>query len=67
MGSASLSPWLCFQLAWAVRSVTPVQAKYIKMFYGEAALAAMVRRKAEEAEVAEVAEAAAAAQVKRPA
>jgi len=25
-------------LVWAVRKVTPVQAKYIEMFYGEDAL-----------------------------
>jgi 5-methylcytosine-specific restriction endonuclease McrA len=38
------------QLAWAVRSVSPIQAKYIKMFYGEDALSAVVRRKARVAE-----------------
>ena len=38
------------QLAWAVRSVSPVQAKYIRMFYGEDALSAVVRRKARAAE-----------------
>ena len=26
------------ELVWAVRKVTPVQAKYIGMFYGDAAL-----------------------------
>jgi 5-methylcytosine-specific restriction endonuclease McrA len=26
------------ELVWAVRSITPVQAKYIRMFYGEAVL-----------------------------
>ena len=31
-------------LVWAVRRVTPVQAKYIGMFYGEDALAALERR-----------------------
>ena len=37
-------------LGWAVRSVTPIQAKYIRMFYGEDALSAVVRRKAEAAD-----------------
>lgn len=29
------------QLVWAVRRVTPIQVKYIRMFYGEDALAAL--------------------------
>ncbi len=29
------------QLVWAVRRVTPVQVKYIRMFYGEDALRAL--------------------------
>jgi CDP-diacylglycerol pyrophosphatase len=40
-------------LAWAVRRVTPTQAKYIRMFYGEDALSAIVKRKAREADEAE--------------
>lgn len=32
-------------LVWAVRRVTPTQAKYIRMFYGEDALAAVSRRR----------------------
>ncbi len=40
-------------LAWAVRRVTPTQAKYIRMFYGEDALSAIVRRKAQAADEAD--------------
>ena len=29
------------ELVWAVRRITPVQAKYIKMFYGEEVLRAL--------------------------
>ncbi|MGD8497000.1 MAG: HNH endonuclease, partial [Gemmatimonadales bacterium] len=29
------------ELIWAVRRVTPIQARYIKMFYGESALQAL--------------------------
>jgi hypothetical protein len=29
------------ELVWAVRKVTPIQAKYIAMFYGNAALKAL--------------------------
>jgi 5-methylcytosine-specific restriction endonuclease McrA len=43
-------------LAWAVRRVTPTQAKYIRMFYGSDALSAIVRRKAEAVDVAEAAD-----------
>ncbi|CAN5246538.1 HNH endonuclease [soil metagenome] len=32
------------ELVWAVRRVTPVQAKYIAMFYGEEVLAALQRQ-----------------------
>lgn len=39
-------------LAWAVRRVTPTQAKYIRMFYGADALSAIVRKKAEAADAA---------------
>lgn len=31
-------------LVWAVRRVTPIQAKYIRMFYGEETLEAVTRR-----------------------
>ncbi len=31
-------------LVWAVRRVTPIQAKYIRMFYGEEVLAALEGR-----------------------
>ena len=36
------------ELVWAVRRVTPVQAKYIGMFYGEEILAALTRHSSEE-------------------
>jgi hypothetical protein len=29
------------ELVWAVRRITPTQAKYIKMFYGEEVLRAL--------------------------
>jgi hypothetical protein len=29
------------ELVWAVRRITPVQAKYIRMFYGEDVLRAL--------------------------
>lgn len=35
------------ELVWAVRRVTPVQAKYIAMFYGEDVLAALQRHEQE--------------------
>jgi 5-methylcytosine-specific restriction endonuclease McrA len=35
------------ELVWAVRRVTPVQAKYIGMFYGEEILAALTRHSGE--------------------
>ena len=37
------------QLVWAVRRVTPVQAKYVAMFYGEDVLAALRRGVADDA------------------
>ena len=30
------------ELAWAVRRITPIQAKYISMFYGEEILRALL-------------------------
>jgi hypothetical protein len=30
------------QLVWAVRRITPVQAKYIRMFYGQDVLTALL-------------------------
>ena len=32
------------ELVWAVRRITPVQAKYIRMFYGEDVLSALISR-----------------------
>jgi 5-methylcytosine-specific restriction endonuclease McrA len=38
------------ELVWAVRRITPVQAKYISMFYGEDVLHALQPQQAEQAE-----------------